>query len=266
MGKKALTVILLLIAVSAVIVFSAFQGTGTSSRYKNPNHTSSTASPALDESDSTATAVKVTESNPDSQRAANDDDTAKNLQETYAEVSDNSDYPQLQERLDAMRKRQPNRSFDPEQVVETMTQPDAWERVETPPGDLPLTPEEKFDGREFIHFNPLRIETLMPGDTLEIPVWQLGERYTMRVDSAETHPNGSVTWHGHLENFNNPHRVTITVGDGLSLGGIDTPGGHYVLQAHGKSGWIASSETLFKRNESETDMIIPPVGELEGNS
>jgi hypothetical protein len=164
-----------------------------------------------------------------------------------------------------MRDRQPNRSFDAEQVVETMAQSEAWVRVETPHDDLPLTPEEKFDGREFIRFNPSRIETLMPGDTLEIPIWQLGERYTMRVDYAETHPNGSVTWHGHLENFNDPHRVTITVGDGLSLGGIDTPGGHYVLQAHDESGWIASSETLFKRNEAETDVIIPPAGELDEN-
>jgi hypothetical protein len=31
-----------------------------------------------------------------------------------------------------------------------------------------------------------------------------------------------------------------------------------VLQAHGEAGWIASSETLFKRNEHETDMVIPP--------
>ena len=159
-----------------------------------------------------------------------------------------------------MQKRQPDRSFEPERVVETMAQSEAWSRIENPPEDLPLTPVEKFDGREYIRFDALRVETLMPGDTLEIPIWQLGVRYKMRVDSTETHTNGSVTWHGHLENFNEPHRVTITVGNGLSLGGIETPNGHYVLQAHGKSGWIASSETLFKRNQHETDMVIPPAG------
>ncbi|HEX5055414.1 MAG TPA: hypothetical protein VFX02_02845 [Gammaproteobacteria bacterium] len=185
------------------------------------------------------------------------------LQEQYAAVSDNPDYPQLQMRIDAMQKRHPGRSFKSEQVVETMAQPEAWVRIENPPEGLPLTPEQKFDGREYIRFNPLRIETLMPGDTLEIPVWQQGARYEMHVDSTETHPNGSVTWHGHLENFNEPHRVTITVGNGLSLAGIETPGGHYELQANGESGWIASSETLFKRNQNETDMVAPPAGEPE---
>ncbi|MBB3061170.1 hypothetical protein [Microbulbifer rhizosphaerae] len=179
------------------------------------------------------------------------------LQARYAEVSDNPDYPQLEARMEAMQERHPGRSFDPEKVVETMARTEAWERVATHPDDLPLTPEQKYDGREFIHFNPLRIETLMPGDTLQIPVWQLGTHFEMRVDRAETHKNGSVTWHGHLENYNESHRVVITVGEGLSLAGIDTPNGHYVLQAHGESGWIASSETLFKRNEQETDMVIP---------
>jgi hypothetical protein len=194
---------------------------------------------------------------------ANNDSIPAELQETYAEVSDNPDYPQLQDRLDAMQKRHVNKSFDAEQVTDALARPDAWVRVDTPPAELPLTAAEKFDGREFIRFNPTRIETLMPGDTLEIPVWQLGERFTMRVERTETHANGSVTWHGHLDDFSEPHRVTITVGDGLSLGGIDTPNGHYVLQAHGKSGWIASSETLFKRSETETDMVIPPDDELE---
>lgn len=187
--------------------------------------------------------------------------TGAELQDKYAEVSDNPDYPQLQTRLEAMRERRPSRSFDAEQVVDTLSQREAWSRVEEPPEELPLTRVEKFDGREFIRFNRDRVEALMPGDTLEIPIWQLGERYTMRVDRAEIHNNGSVTWHGHLENFSETHRVTITVGDGLSVGGMDTPRGHYVLQAHGESGWIASSETLFKRNETETDMIIPPEGE-----
>jgi hypothetical protein len=184
--------------------------------------------------------------------------TMVELQEEYARISDNPDYPELKTRLDAMQARHRNRSFEPQRVVETMAQSEAWVRLDSPPEDLPLTVDEKFDGREYIRFNPLRIETLMAGDTLEIPIWQLGVRYTMRVDSTETHPNGSVTWHGHLEDFAEPHRATITVGNGLSLGGIDTPRGHYVLQANGESGWIASSETLFKRNESETDMVIPP--------
>jgi hypothetical protein len=180
------------------------------------------------------------------------------LQEEYDRISDNPDYPQLETRLNEMQHRHRQRAFDPEQVVKTMAQPEAWSRIDNPPESLPLTPVEKTDGREFIRFSPLRIETLMPGDTLEIPIWQLGVRYKMRVDATEGHANGSVTWHGHLEDFAEPHRVTITVGNGLSLGGIETPRGHYVLQANGEAGWIASSETLFKRDETGTDMVIPP--------
>lgn len=266
MGKKTLGM-LFLTAIIAAAVFFVFHDTPLPLQPEDSsNRSSPSGSPSFDETGNTTPDVADVDNARSNQTAADDNDPGiEELQERYAEISDNPDYPQLQTRLDAMRQRQPTRSFDAEQVVETMAQSEAWVRVETPPEELPLTPSEKFDGREYIRFNPLRIETLMPGDTLEIPVWQLGARYKMRVDYAETHANGSVTWHGHLENFNEPHRVTITVGDSLSLGGIETPSGHYVLQAHGESGWIASSETLFKRNENETDMVIPPAGELEGS-
>ncbi|HEX7026592.1 MAG TPA: hypothetical protein VF268_05075 [Gammaproteobacteria bacterium] len=265
MNQKSL-VIAILVAASAVVVLFIFQN----SKRQDSDLAQSLSSPpgpsSNHEPGHALNRTPVTAGKDGRQTIAADSSINEELQEKYAEVSDNAGYPELENRLEAMQTRRGGKSFDPRQVVETMTQTEAWTRVETPHDDLPLTQEEKFDGREYIRFNPMRIETLMPGDTLEIPIWQLGERYTMRVDHTETHANGSVTWHGHLENFNDPHRVTITVGDGLSLGGIDTPGGHYVLQAHGESGWIASSETLFKRNEAETDMIIPPAGELEGNS
>lgn len=263
--NQKLLVITILVAAVAVIVFLNFQNSKT----QGSDIASSRSSPPDPSSDyepgHAVNRTPVTDNNDGRQTIAANSSTNEELQEKYARISDNPDYPQLQTRLDAMRERQPGRSFDAEQVVETMAQSEAWARVDTPPEELPLTPVEKFDGREFIRFNPRRIETLMPGDTLEIPIWQLGANYKMRVDRTENHDNGSVTWHGHLENFNEPHRVTITVGDGLSLGGIDTPNGHYVLQAHGEAGWIASSETLFKRNEAETDMIIPPAGEAEEN-
>lgn len=269
MGKK-IPVATLLIAVTAVIVFIALKNLHSSSRPDNlTTRTSPSNPPSARETDNTFRESLGTDSSQRNDEASDEvrdnDLDNQHLQDKYAEVSNNPDYPQLETRLDAMRQRHHNKSFDAKQVISALAQSEAWVRTETPPEELPLTPAEKFDGREFIRFNPLRIETLMPGDTLEIPIWQQGARYKMRVDYAETHANGSVTWHGHLENFNDPHRVTLTVGDGLSLGGIDTPGGHYVLQAHGESGWIASSETLFKRNENETDMIIPPAGELEGS-
>lgn len=262
--RKKTPVIVFLAAATAVVAFFVFQNTRTSPRNASLRAAPS-ALPSRNETDNVMPDDPQTGEGSTNRTVPGNEPVTPDLQERYAGVSDNPDYPQLQSRLEAMRERHPGKSFDPEKVVETMARTEAWVRVDTPSDDLPLTPAEKSDGREFIRFNPLRIETLMPGDTLEIPIWQLGARFKMRVDYAETHANGSVTWHGHLENSNEPHRVTITVGDGLSLGGIDTPGGHYVLQANGESGWIASSETLFKRNETETDMVAPPVGEPEGS-
>lgn len=264
MGSKMPSIVLLA-AAAAVTGFFVLRDTSSPSNIQDSSgQASPSVSTGFDETRNAISAAGAAAASPGDKPIAAGS-TMVELQEEYDRISDNPDYPRLQTRLEAMQKRHPDRSFEPEQVVETMAQSEAWVRIESPPEELPLTPEEKFDGREYIRFNPLRVETLMPGDTLEIPVWQLGARYKMRVDHTETHANGSVTWHGHLENFSEPHRVTITVGDGLSLGGIETPSGHYVLQAHGKSGWIASSETLFKRNEHETDMVIPPAGEAAGS-
>lgn len=259
MKNKMLSIGLLATA-AAVAGFFILRDASLSSHIRNSSNLVSPSSPG-EFAAINAVSANGTDAGSHSDKSAGKGGTGSTmveLQEEYARISDNPDYPQLQTRLDAMQKRHPGRAFEPEQVVETMAQAEAWARMDNPPEGLPLTPVEKFDGREYIRFNPKRVETLMPGDTLEIPIWQLGARYKMRVDYAETHPNGSVTWHGHLENFNDPHRVNITVGNGLSLGGIETPSGHYVLQAHGEAGWIASSETLFKRNENETDMVIPP--------
>jgi hypothetical protein len=249
MGNKTLSVVLLATA-AAVSGFFVLRDTASSTQTRNPL--------PLDANAISADAADT--GGQDDKPAVKGSMSQVELQEEYDRISDNPDYPQLETRLDAMQKRHSNRSFEPEQVVTAMGQSEAWMRIDNPPENLPLTPVEKFDGREFIRFSPLRVETLMPGDTLEIPIWQLGVRYKMRVDQTETHANGSVTWHGHLEDFSEPHRVTITVGNGLSLGGIETPRGHYVLQANGEAGWIASSETLFKRDETGTDMVIPPTG------
>ena len=41
------------------------------------------------------------------------------------------------------------------------------------------------------------------------------------------------------------------------VGGLDTPDGHFVIQAHGNKGWIASSQLLFKADTSVSDAIHP---------
>lgn len=98
----------------------------------------------------------------------------------------------------------------------------------------------------------------MPGDSLELPIEQLGLNLEMQVERREELPSGGFVLHGRVLGTDELMRVTITQTPGLSLAGIETPQGHYVLQANDGHGWIASSDTLFKQDEHQHDMVIPP--------
>ena len=201
---------------------------------------------------------KGSHSRDDAGDKANAEINFEELQERYADLSNNINYPDLQTRLDAMHQRHAGKKYSAREVVDALVKGDAWEELEEIPTTLPLSQEDLHDGREFIRFNQLRIETLMPGDILELPIAQLGTRFFMEIDNTKIHDNGSVSINGELKDFDEEFRVTMTVGENLSLAGIDTPNGHYVLQAHGDIGWIASSQTLFKPDLSQADVILPP--------
>ncbi|WP_054112862.1 hypothetical protein [Marinagarivorans algicola] len=179
------------------------------------------------------------------------------MHKRYLSVSSNPDFPQLTDRLDRMRLQRPNQVFDAESVLKVLEQPSAWTETDDVPNNMQLNDEDKNDGREFIHFNPLKIEALMPGDTLIIPVAQLQEEFVMIVDSIR-YDETSLTWEGHIEtNGSERYDVLITQSEKLTIAGINTSTGHYVLQAHDGVGWIASSQTLFKQEFSETDAVLP---------
>ena len=73
-----------------------------------------------------------------------------------------------------------------------------------------------------------------------------------------------ITWKWHIEGYDGEkYHVSFTKGETLTVGGIDTPDGHYVVQAHGNKGWVASSGLLFKEH---VDPIVPPEEELETES
>jgi hypothetical protein len=166
----------------------------------------------------------------------------------------------LTERLQAMHNRRAGQSYDRDAVAAAVARNSAWRPLAGIPDSLPLTPVERNDGRQFIEFDPLKLETLMPGDEITIAVTEHGIEYRGRIDSIEIHDGGSISWFGHLVGLDNHYSMTFTRGKSLTVGGMDTPEGHYVLQSHDELGWIASSETLFKRNPDETDAIIPPEG------
>ncbi len=161
----------------------------------------------------------------------------------------NPDYPTFASRFDEIRARRDGLHLDPEALLAAMHQPTAWTVDESQAEGLPLTDEERHDGREFIRFSPLKVETLVPGDVIEIPIWQANANYRMQVDRVEAHGDGNVTWYGHLKEFERDNQVTITRGESLTYGGITTPDALYVLEARGEKGWIADSGTLFKGEE-----------------
>lgn len=167
-------------------------------------------------------------------------------------------YPEIAERLDTMQQRRPNRYFNPEAVAAAVKRDTAWTPAEEPPEDLPLTEEEMTDGRQFIQFDSLKLETLMPGDAMTVFVEDSGENYRVVVDRVEKHDYNSITWHGHIDGRDgHTYDVSFTRGDTLTVGGMGTPDGHYVLQAHGDDGWIASSGLLFKYDPDVPDVMYP---------
>lgn len=167
----------------------------------------------------------------------------------------NPDYATFADRLNEIRNRRQGADQNAQAIYDAMQQPYAWEASDTPADHLPLTQEQAMDGREFIEVNPAKIESLLPGDTLEIQIGQINGVYTAKIDQAMVGVGDSVNWEGHLENvpgLPGKSHVFLTKSGSLIVGGITTPHGHFELEAHNGSGWIVSSKTLFK----EPDQLI----------
>ena len=166
--------------------------------------------------------------------------------------------PELQERLSAMQQRRPNQIYSQQDVAAAVNRTSSWTSAEDIPRDLPLQPEEFTDGRQFIELDSLKIETLMPGDQLNVRVDENGKDYKVTIDKVEKHDYNSISWHGHIQGDDGQkYSVSFTRGEQLTVGGLDTPDGHYVIQAHGNKGWVASSQLLFKADTSTSDAIHP---------
>ncbi len=165
---------------------------------------------------------------------------------------------ELQTRIDAIKNRRPNLQYSPEQIAAATTRSNSWSPSEKVPTDLPLQPEELTDGRQFIQLDTLKMETLMPGDAINVRVAENARDYQVVIDKVEKHDYNSISWYGHIMGDDGQkYSVSFTRGETLTVGGLDTPDGHYVLQAHGNNGWIASSQLLFKVDPHVSDAIHP---------
>lgn len=177
----------------------------------------------------------------------------------------NPDYPTLDSRLNAMSARRGGQTFDPDAVRDALEKPAAWQ-TGGPPGDkLMLSDEEIADGREFIHLDRLRLETMVNGDILDLPMAQTKENYRVKITKTSGNEDGSVSWFGTLmdetgqvlkENGSN-YEVSFTSGQKVASGGIFTPEGHFVIHSVDDQGWIATSRTMYKQNQSEPCVLAP---------
>lgn len=167
----------------------------------------------------------------------------------------------LQARVDQMQARRNGQHFDPDAIKSAVQQPSAWQVDPSVADSLGLDDQERYDGREFIRFSPLKLESLMPGDEMEIPVAQQNATYQMVVDNVQVHDDGNVSWTGHLKDFPLENQVSFTRGKDLTVGSITVPDKQFTLQAHGEMGWVVNSFTLFKGGDEH---LFPEEGDEHG--
>lgn len=168
------------------------------------------------------------------------------VEELLTQEDVNPSYATFEDRVSTVVARRHGKAVDPVQLYESSKKESAWVALSEIPDTLNLTLDQKLDGREFIKIDPLKIESLVHGDTLEITIAQLNETYTAHITDVISEDEGrNVTWLGYLEGMESPNTLTITRGKELIVGGISTPNSLFSLQAHGDTGWIVDSATLF---------------------
>ncbi len=175
----------------------------------------------------------------------------------YEEINTNASYPDLETRMIEMQARRDGKPFDAEAVLAALATPAPWAVNDSAVEALDLTLEEQHDGREFLSVDRMKIESLVAGDVIELPVAFEGGMMQMEVERVEVGTSGAVTWHGRITDFEEENQVSITQGEAITVGGITTPNGVYMVESRAEAGWIVPTGTLFKNTEEE-DGILPP--------
>ena len=169
----------------------------------------------------------------------------------------NPNYSTFGDRYSEISARRNGRFLDPQEILNASREETAWQPDEAASQELDLSNEDLTDGREFIKFNPMKLESLVAGDRFEISLSQTAKTYTMIVEEVQSHDDGrNVTWRGKIEGVDGFNFVTLTRGEDLVVGGITTPEGNYQIEVHGENGWIANSTTLFKGVDQQ--VVVPP--------
>lgn len=168
--------------------------------------------------------------------------------------------PELKDRLNEIRKRRPELDLSLAQLKALINKPDAWQADSSIASKLgnKLKPGDAEDGRVFIRFDPVKIETLVPNDRLEMPIPHMNDTFTMVVEEVDSDDPDITVWRGKLEDFDSINRVNIIQGheNGKTVShiGINTPEGFYVTDVFDDKGWIVPGGTLTNKGG---EVIIP---------
>lgn len=176
----------------------------------------------------------------------------------FAAQDDNPNYETFHNRYQDIVARRAGREFDPDALYEAMQQPSAWEAMDEVPNDFNLSEAEINDGRSFIKFSEMKLESLSRGDTLDISIGNDDIDFVATITDVQSEGDGdSVTWYGTSNTPDSTDTIMITQGDGMTVGGIFTDQGLYQLEAKNGHGYIVSNATLFRHGEDQ-QIIVPP--------
>lgn len=177
------------------------------------------------------------------------------MEERYQVLSENDNFPTLSSKLNAIQQRRPGTAISPEDILSAMAKSKAWE-VKDDPGILAhkLSDVELNDGREFIHFDPVKVETLMTGDHMDIENTEMGLTFDMRVDHVKNFGDGNIMWKGTIVNHDGG-TVSITQSPKMTVGSVILPEVDFTLASYGEDGWVVDSSVLFKIDPDHIDTI-----------
>lgn len=109
---------------------------------------------------------------------------------------------------------------------------------------LPLTDEQKKDGRVFVRYKPQLVESLKVGDELKVQALEFGVSRMGKIVSIEQVDDDIKRWIGEYPDHpgqGNLFRITRSVKDDYALMVIYTDSGIYEMESKGGVGWVRPS-------------------------
>lgn len=163
---------------------------------------------------------------------------------------------ELQSRIKEIKARRPELDIEEKQLIAILSRTTAWAVDSAIADEFDMAEDKKNDGRSFIYFDRMKIETLIAGDTMDIFIPQSNEKHTMIVQKITKNSDDVITWSGVISDLEWGGQVEITQGKSLSYISIFARDMlHYTGEVNGSYGWIASSSELLNLYENKSPFI-----------